>query len=373
MVNKNIVLNFKPEFFNVLSLDKKFNLIQTFCNAFCKERNISDTLVVFSSRLVNNSCAGYNKISDKIIFDIADIHNSYKVFSILIHEIRHKEQAEKHIFKNTPNIHTLKYYYLDIIERDAYLFQYNQAKKYSKVFKDEEFDNICLNILANYFLSYSYCLCNFGLVKDVSECYFDFFVDKKKRIKKDYPADFIKCYSVFNNDRKAVDVYNKFVFPAIKKLNNIHNILNDKNSFFKNLSSKNDVLFHINNKYSFNICEISYQVKERIFNAKCIIGDDDVDLKCFIYIKNNSCIYFYEMFNLTNITQEHFYLTFELINRIIDEYQLKVGEKIKNVVCLDSVIASSPYTFVNISEIGIDKNKFNNFSNSDLVLPNFYK
>lgn len=140
----SILEKFKPENFEKYNSEEKTNAIKALIQSIIVEKNLSDVTFEVGDGF------GYNAKENTIIlpdFNLQEENkvSSYEILTGIIHEMRHKEQADKG--KLDPLIYQGFAYYISPNELDAHNYTSKTLMKLSPFFNDDKFDIYLLNLL----------------------------------------------------------------------------------------------------------------------------------------------------------------------------------------------------------------------------------
>lgn len=140
----SILEKFKPENFEKYNSEEKTNAIKALIQSIIVEKNLSDVTFEVGDGF------GYNAKENTIIlpdFNLQEENkvSSYEILTGIIHEMRHKEQADKG--ELDPLIYQDFAYYISPNELDAHNYTSKTLMKLSPFFNDDKFDIYLLNLL----------------------------------------------------------------------------------------------------------------------------------------------------------------------------------------------------------------------------------
>ena len=219
---EKLVENFKPYIWDSLNPTIKYVIMQNCVDKICEICELPKIKLTINK--LDNAYAAYMPNVKKINVDLGTLNEKgcgYVVLTSLFHECRHYEQDYKKMYDLSVGFNDSKYYYLDICEYDAHMYELEVARnQLQPFFNNKEFDEVLINHYTGYFLGFAKSLAKFGIIEEVN---------KKEFIKNFQEAFFenknISCtesfktaYEYFFDMNKAMEIYNEYINPERNKL-----------------------------------------------------------------------------------------------------------------------------------------------------------
>ena len=219
---ENIIDKFRPEIWDTLSPTIKCVIIQNCVDKICEICDMPKIKTEIDK--LDGAYAAYMPTVKKINIDLNTLNKKgcgYTVLTSLFHECRHYEQDIKKIYDLTIGFNDTKYYYLDICEYDAHMYEFEVAsKQLIPFFNDKEFNDMFKKHYTGYFIGFADSLAKFGIINNFDKK--EFKQNFKKAVfnnEKIYcTEDFKTAYHFFFNMDKTIELYNVFINAERSKL-----------------------------------------------------------------------------------------------------------------------------------------------------------